>query len=68
MGVILEYRMQEELPTFFSSNFSMDELTDHLAQDNNGNSEPLKAQRIMERIRFLSREVRMVGPNLRAKG
>ena len=46
----------------------MDELTDHLAQDNNGNSEPLKAQRIMERIRFLSREVRMVGPNLRAKG
>ena len=68
LGVILEYRMQEELPTFFSSNFSMDELTDHLAQDNNGNSEPLKAQRIMERIRFLSREVRMVGPNLRAKG
>lgn len=68
LGVILEYRMQEELPTFFSSNFSMDELTDHLAQDNNGNSEPLKAQRIMERIRFLSREVRMVGPNLRTKG
>ncbi|WP_295728445.1 primosomal protein DnaI [uncultured Limosilactobacillus sp.] len=68
LGVILEYRMQEELPTFFSSNFSLDELTDHLAQDSNGNNEPLKAQRIMERIRFLSREVKMIGPNLRQKG
>lgn len=68
LGVILEYRMQEELPTFFSSNFSMDELTAHLAQDSNGNNEPLKAQRIMERIRFLSREVKMVGPNLRQRG
>lgn len=68
LGVILEYRMQEELPTFFSSNFTMDALTDHLAQDTNGNVEPLKAQRIMERIRFLSREVQMVGPNLRQNG
>lgn len=68
LGVILEYRMQEELPTFFSSNFSMDDLTNHLAQDTNGNVEPLKAERIMERIRFLSREIQMVGPNLRQKG
>ncbi|WP_251548001.1 primosomal protein DnaI [Limosilactobacillus caecicola] len=68
LGVILEYRMQAELPTFFSSNFSMDELTDHLAQDNVGNVEPIKAQRIMERIRFLSREVQIIGPNLRQKG
>ena len=68
LGVILEYRMQEELPTFFSSNFTMDQLTEHLAQDANGNVEPLKAQRIMERIRFLSREIQMVGPNLRQRG
>lgn len=68
LGVILEYRMQEELPTFFSSNFTMDELTDHLAQDANGGQEPLKARRIMERIRFLSREIKMIGPNLRQKG
>ncbi len=67
LGVILEYRMQEELPTFFSSNFTMDELTAHLAQDNNGGSEPLKAQRIMERIRFLSRELVISGKNLRVK-
>lgn len=65
LGVILEYRMQEELPTFFSSNFTMAELEAHLAVDTQGNVEPLKAKRIMERIRFLSREVPMDGMNLR---
>ena len=46
LGVILEYRMQEELPTFFSSNFTMAELEAHLAVDTHGNQEPLKAKRI----------------------
>lgn len=69
LGVILEYRMQEELPTFFSSNFSMDELEhDHLAVNNKGEEEPVKASRIMERIKFLSREYEMAGNNLRNKG
>lgn len=65
LGVILEYRMQEELPTFFSSNFTMAELEAHLAVDTQGNQEPLKAKRIMERIRFLAREVPVSGRNLR---
>lgn len=66
LGVILEYRMQQELPTFFSSNFSMKQLEEeHLAIDNRGNEEPLKARRIMERIRFLSQETPMMGDNLR---
>ncbi|MRN07280.1 primosomal protein DnaI [Lactobacillus sp. 0.1XD8-4] len=69
LGVILEYRMQEELPTFFSSNFSMNELQDnHLAINSQGDNEPLKATRIMERIKFLSREIEMEGKNLREKG
>ncbi|MGM9892315.1 primosomal protein DnaI [Limosilactobacillus sp.] len=69
LGIILEYRMQEELPTFFSSNFAMDELEkNHLAVDNQGDHEPLKAQRIMERVKFLSRELPMTGENLRSKG
>lgn len=67
LGVILEYRMQMGLPTFFSSNFTMDELEKHLAVDVKGDQEPLKAKRIMERIRFLSREVTVVGDNLRQK-
>ena len=69
LGVILEYRMQEELPTFFSSNFSMDELqNNHLAINAQGDNEPLKAARIMERIKYLSREIEMEGKNLRDKG
>ncbi|MBB1122648.1 primosomal protein DnaI [Limosilactobacillus albertensis] len=69
LGVILEYRMQEELPTFFSSNFSMEELqNNHLAVNAQGDNEPLKAARIMERVKFLSREIEMEGKNLRDKG
>lgn len=68
LGVILEYRMQEELTTFFSSNFSMDELQAHLAVNTKGEKEPVKANRIMERIKFLSRQYEMDGVNLRDKG
>ncbi len=68
LGVILEYRMQNELPTFFSSNFSMNQLEhEHLAQTTNGDVEPVKAKRLMERVRFLAREVVMAGPNRRPK-
>ena len=66
IGVILQYRMQEELPTFFSSNYKMDELeNNYLAVNNRQEFEPVKAKRIMERIRFLAREVTVLGPNLR---
>ena len=67
LGVILEYRMQEELPTFFSSNFTMQQLEDqHLAIDAQGAREPMKAKRIMQRIRFLSREYHIEGENMRS--
>jgi len=66
LGVILEFRMQEELPTFFSSNFSMEQLeNEHLRVSSRGDDEPLKAQRLMQRIRFLAREITMVGVNRR---
>ncbi|MFD0896164.1 primosomal protein DnaI [Loigolactobacillus binensis] len=66
LGVILQYRMQEELATFFSSNFSMAQLEhEHLSVSQRGEREPLKAKRIMERIRFLSREVELLGKNRR---
>lgn len=68
LGVILEYRMQNELPTFFSSNFTMAEFEkQHLTVNQRGDVEPLKAKRIMERIRFLAREVVMQGKNRRTK-
>lgn len=66
LGVILQFRMQEELPTFFTSNFGMDQLEkEHLSVTQRGETEPLKAKRIMERIRFLSEEVEMSGENRR---
>ncbi|MFB9770647.1 primosomal protein DnaI [Lactiplantibacillus modestisalitolerans] len=66
LGVILEYRMQEELPTCFSSNFSMQELQDgYLTISKQGDEEPVKAQRIMQRVRFLATEIEMVGRNRR---
>jgi len=64
--VILEYRMQEELPTCFSSNFSMQELQDgYLTISQKGDEEPVKAQRIMQRVRYLATEIEMVGQNRR---
>lgn len=67
LGVILQYRMQENLPTFFSSNFSMQELEKHLSVNQRGEEEPVKAKRIMERVKYLSREVIVTGPNRRFK-
>ncbi|API89104.1 primosomal protein DnaI [Marinilactibacillus sp. 15R] len=66
LGVILQYRMQEQLPTFFSSNFDMAHLeNEHFRVTQRGENEPLKAKRIMERIKFLSKEVEMTGDNRR---
>ena len=66
LGVILQYRMQEQLPTFFSSNFDMLQLeNEHLRVTQRGEDEPLKAKRIMERVRFLAKEINMIGENRR---
>ena len=66
LGVILQYRMQEQLPTFFSSNFNMAQLeNEHLRYSQRGEDEPLKAKRIMERVRYLSKEINMIGQNRR---
>lgn len=65
LGVILQYRMQNELPTLFSSNFNLEQLEDHLTYNQKGEASALKAKRIMERIRFLADEVNVSGINRR---
>ena len=66
LGVILQFRMQNELPTFFSSNFDMNQLeNEHLRFNQNGDEELLKAKRILERIRFLTDETEVTGKNRR---
>lgn len=65
LGVILQHRMQEKLPTFFSSNFNFSELEEHLRMGNRGDDEPIKAKRLMERIKYLAKEVALTGKNRR---
>ena len=65
LQVILQYRMQENLPTFFTSNFNFEELEQHFAKGKNGNDETWEARRVMERIRYLAEEIRLEGVNRR---
>ena len=63
--VILQHRMLQELPTFFTSNFTIDQLEAHFAHSNKGDQELLKAKRLIERIRFLAKEYFVDGINHR---
>ncbi|MDU2559547.1 primosomal protein DnaI [Streptococcus mitis] len=65
LQVILQYRMQENLPTFFTSNFNFEELEQHFAKGKHGNDETWEARRVMERLRYLAEETRLEGVNRR---
>jgi primosomal protein DnaI len=65
LGPILQFRMLENLPTFFTSNFNFQELEHHLSYTQRGEEERVKARRIMERIKYLSDPVEVGGPNRR---
>ena len=64
LQVILQYRMIEELPTFFTSNYSFVDLEAKLSNGRQGD-ETWQAKRVMERIRFLAKEVHLRGVNRR---
>lgn len=61
---ILQYRMDENLATFFTSNFTINELEQHLAGTSNS-YDRVKAKRIIERIKQLSEPVELVSKNYR---
>ncbi|GEL76830.1 primosomal protein DnaI [Tenuibacillus multivorans] len=65
LGAILQYRMMERLPVFFTSNYAPDELESILSKSGKGEYEQLKAARIMERIRQISEPVEVIGENYR---
>ncbi|RXT04763.1 primosomal protein DnaI [Ammoniphilus sp. CFH 90114] len=50
LGAILQYRISENLPTLFSSNYDYSMLEEHLSHSAKGGMETMKAKRIMERI------------------
>lgn len=65
LGSILQFRMMEKRPVFFTSNYTMKQLEDILATSTRGDVEIVKAGRIMERIKQVSNEVKVDGDNRR---
>ncbi|MDX8046678.1 primosomal protein DnaI [Gracilibacillus sp. S3-1-1] len=59
LGAILQYRMMEELPIFFTSNYNLSQLEMHLSTSNRGDVETIKAGRIIERIKQLSKPMEL---------
>lgn len=64
LSPLLQHRMQEHLPTFFTSNLSIEELETHLSISKE-NVDLVKARRIIERIKQLTESQEMVSKNLR---
>ena len=64
LQVILQHRMLEELPTFFTSNYSLENLEAKLGNIK-GADESWQAKRVMERVRYLAKDVHLQGENRR---
>lgn len=63
LGTILQYRMQEHLPTFITSNLDIKELDEHLS--GGSKQEKVKSKRIIERINQLTIDTKMIAKNNR---
>lgn len=64
LGTILQYRMESSLPTFFTSNLTLEELETNLASTKS-KIDYLKARRIMERIKQLTVDLELTSENRR---
>ena len=64
LGPILQYRMENHLPTFFTSNLSIEELENSLAITSSG-VDKVKARRIIERIKQLTVTLELISKNRR---
>lgn len=58
LGPILQYRMNEELPVFATSNYNFLQLVEHFA-DTSLETDKLKAGRILQRIQYLMNSVEL---------
>ena len=61
---ILQYRMDDKLPTFFTSNLDLKALEKHLSITKD-NVDIVKARRIIERISQLTNTIELISENLR---
>lgn len=64
IGTILQTRMNKGLTTFFTSNLNMDELMQTLSLTKE-REDAVKAKRIMERIKYLTYDIELLGNNYR---
>ncbi len=64
LGTILQYRMNNKLTTFFTSNYTIEELEAHLAVTKNA-EDKVKAKRIIERIKQLTEDIELISINRR---
>lgn len=64
LGIILQYRMENHLPTFFTSNLTLEELEKNLSITSSG-VDKVKARRILDRIKQLTVYHELVSKNRR---
>ena len=64
LGTILQTRMNNGMPTFFTSNLNILELEAHLSIVKNS-EDSVKAKRIIERIKYLTDDIELLGNNYR---
>lgn len=62
---VLDYRMEHHLSTIFTSNSDFNDLHERLMYNQYGQKDEMKADRIMERIRTLSVEIKVTGSSRR---
>lgn len=65
LGTILQSRMDNKLTTFFTSNYTIEELEQHLNYTGKEGNDPIKARRIIERIKNLTIEEKLISKNKR---
>ena len=64
IGTILQTRMNNGMPTFFTSNLTITELEKHLSVTKDS-EDIVKAKRIIERIKYLTDDIELLGNNYR---
>ena len=64
LGPLLQYRMENHLPTFFTSNLTLEELEKSLSITSSG-VDKVKARRIIERMKQLTVTLELISKNRR---
>ena len=64
LAPLLQYRMENHLSTFFTSNLTKEELELTLSNTNNG-VDKIKARRVIERINQLTVDLELISKNRR---